>query len=97
MDANHVKEFSLLHFASAFKRPGSGFSVRCPRADGILMTHSIHSADKTTYRKILLIGLVGGAVFAAFACWVKAQPESRFVVLKAKVVTRTAGQQRPFE
>ena len=59
------------------------------------MNHSLHSADKPTHRKIVLVGLLCCAVFVVVSFLGKSQPEKHFTVLKAEKTVRTAGKPLP--
>jgi len=55
------------------------------------MSSSFHNADQRTHRKVLLMGLMFCAVFAAITFFVKQQPDNTYVVRKANRLVRNAG------
>jgi hypothetical protein len=55
------------------------------------MPASFHNADKSTHRKIMLVGLMFCAAFVAISFFAKEQPENHYVLLKADKLVRTAG------
>jgi len=59
------------------------------------MSHSFHSADKGTHRKVMIIGLTLCAVFVLVSHSLKQQPDNGYVLLKADKLTRTAGRPAP--
>jgi hypothetical protein len=59
------------------------------------MNHTFHSADQATYRKTLLVSVLCCAFIVWVLFLVKPHSDSRFVVMKATKVTRTAGQSSP--
>jgi hypothetical protein len=56
------------------------------------MVPSFHNADKTTYRRVMVIGLLFCAAFVAISFSLRPQPETDRVLVKADRMTRTAGQ-----
>ena len=93
--ARHVKALSGLFAVDGYERPCCGDGLRRARFDGLLMNHSLHSADKATYRKTMLVSVVCCVVIVGFALLAKTQPENRFVLLKANKLIRAAGQAMP--
>jgi hypothetical protein len=55
------------------------------------MPASFHNADKSTHRKVMLVGLIFCAVFVAISFFAREQPENHYVLLKADKLVRTAG------
>jgi hypothetical protein len=58
---------------------------------GWTMSHSFHSADKRTHRKIMLVGLLCCAAFVAISFFAREQPDNSYVLIKADRLVRTAG------
>jgi hypothetical protein len=59
------------------------------------MSTSFHNADKRTYRKVMLVGLLLCAVFVAVSFFVREQPDNHYVLQKADRLVRTAGAPLP--
>jgi hypothetical protein len=59
------------------------------------MSSSFHNADKRTYRKVMLVGLLLCAVFVAVSFFVREQPDNHYVLQKADRLVRTAGAPLP--
>jgi hypothetical protein len=55
------------------------------------MASSFHGADKRTYRKIMLVGLMFCAVFVAVSFFAREQPANTYVLQKADRLVRNAG------
>jgi hypothetical protein len=55
------------------------------------MSSSFHSADKSTYRKVMLVGLMFCALFVALSFFAREKPENHYVLQKADRLVRTAG------
>jgi hypothetical protein len=55
------------------------------------MSSSFHTADRTTYRKVMLLGLTFCALFVTFSFFAREQPENHYVLQKADRLVRTAG------
>jgi hypothetical protein len=55
------------------------------------MSSSFHSADKSTYRKVMLVGLMFCGLFVALSFFAREQPENHYVLQKADRLVRTAG------
>jgi hypothetical protein len=55
------------------------------------MPASFHNANKSTHRKVMLVGLMFCAVFVAISYFAREQPENHYVLLKADKLVRTAG------
>ena len=54
------------------------------------MSSSFHSADKSTHRKVMLVGLLFCGLFVAISFFAREQPESTYVLQKADKLVRTA-------
>jgi hypothetical protein len=67
--------------------------IRRGRADP--MSHSFHTADRQTYRKVVVISLALCALFVTVSFFLKPQPETTYVLKKADKLTKTAGEQKP--
>jgi len=59
------------------------------------MSSSFHSADKRTYRKVMVVGLLFCAAFVAISFFAKEQPDNNYVLIKADKLVRTAGTPLP--
>ena len=59
------------------------------------MSHSFRSADRATYRKVVLVCLLFCSVFVAVAFLARPQPETGYALKKADRLTKTAGEARP--
>jgi hypothetical protein len=59
------------------------------------MSSSFHNADKRTYRKVMLVGLLLCAVFVAVSFYSREQPDNHYVLQKADRLVRTAGAPLP--
>jgi hypothetical protein len=59
------------------------------------MSHSFHTADKRTHRKIMLVGLLFCGAFVAISFFAREQPDNTYVLIKADKLVRTAGQPFP--
>ena len=55
------------------------------------MSASFHNADKSTHRRVMLVGLMFCAVFVSISFFAREQPENHYVLLKADKLVRTAG------
>ena len=55
------------------------------------MASSLHNADKSTHRRIMLVGLLFCAAFVAFSFFAREQPENHYVLQKADRLVRTVG------
>ena len=55
------------------------------------MSASMHNADKSTHRRIMLVGLLFCAAFVAFSFFAREQPANHYVLMKADKLVRTAG------
>jgi hypothetical protein len=59
------------------------------------MSSSFHNADKRTYRKVVLVGLLFCAAFVAISFFAREQPDNSYVLIKADKPVRTAGTPLP--
>jgi hypothetical protein len=59
------------------------------------MSHSFHSADRSTHRKVMFVGLLCCAVFVIVSFYLRQQPDNTYVLIKADKLTRTAGRPAP--
>jgi hypothetical protein len=59
------------------------------------MSSSFHNADRRTHRKVMLVGLMFCALFAAVSFFAKQQPDNHYVLQKADRLVRTAGAPPP--
>ena len=55
------------------------------------MSSSFHTADKSTHRRVMLVGLLFCAAFVAFSFFAREQPDNGYVLVKADRLVRTAG------
>jgi hypothetical protein len=55
------------------------------------MSSSFHNADKSTHRRVMLVGLLFCAAFVAFSFFAREQPDNTYVLIKADKLVRTAG------
>ena len=56
------------------------------------MVPSFHNADKPTYRRVMVIGLLFCAAFVAISFSLRPQPETDRVLVKADRLLRTASE-----
>jgi hypothetical protein len=59
------------------------------------MSTSFHSADRQTYRRVALVGVLFCAAFVVFSFFAREQPENTYVLKKADRLVRTAGGSGP--
>jgi hypothetical protein len=59
------------------------------------MSSSFHDADRRTYRKVMLVGLLFCTAFVAFSFFAMQQPDNSYVPMKADRLVRTAGTPLP--
>ena len=59
------------------------------------VSSSFHNADRGTYRKVVLIGLLFCAVFVVLSFFSREQPENTYVLKKADRLVRSAGSPIP--
>jgi len=55
------------------------------------VSSTFHTADKRTYRKVMLVGFLLCAAFVAFSFFARQQPDNGYVLVKADRLVRTAG------
>jgi hypothetical protein len=55
------------------------------------MPSSFHNADRRTYRKIMLLGLLFCGAFVAVSFFAREQPQNNYVLQKADKLIRSAG------
>jgi hypothetical protein len=56
---------------------------------------SFHNADKRTYRKVMLVGLLFCGAFVVISFFAREQPDNNYVLLKADKLVRSAGSPPP--
>jgi hypothetical protein len=61
------------------------------------MSSSFHNADKTTHRKVMLVGLMFCALFVLVSFFARELPENHYVLQKADRLVRTAGAPSPVQ
>ena len=59
------------------------------------MASSFDGADRRTYRKVMLVGLLFCAAFVVVSFFAREQPENTYVLKKADKLVRTAGSATP--
>jgi hypothetical protein len=59
------------------------------------MSTSFHTADRRTFRRVALVGVLFCAAFVVFSFFAREQPENTYVLKKADRVVRTAGEAPP--
>jgi hypothetical protein len=59
------------------------------------MSSSFHNADRRTYRKVMLVGLMFCALFVAVSFFAREQPADTYVLKKADRLVRSAGAPLP--
>jgi hypothetical protein len=57
----------------------------------LTMPSSFHNADRRTYRKIMLLGLLFCGTFVAISFFAREQPQNNYVLQKADKLIRSAG------
>jgi hypothetical protein len=55
------------------------------------MSSSFHNADRRTYRKVMLVGLLFCAAFVVISFFAREQPANTYVLQKADRLVRSAG------
>lgn len=55
------------------------------------MSSTFHTADRRTYRKVMLAGLLFCGAFVAVSFLAREQPDNSYVPAKADRLVRTAG------
>ena len=56
------------------------------------MVPSFHNADKTTHRRVMLVGMLFCLAFVVISLSLRPQPETGHVLVKADRLVRTAGE-----
>ena len=56
------------------------------------MIPSFHNADRPTYRRVMVVGLVLCVAFVAISFSLRSQPDDDRVLVKADRLVRTAGE-----
>jgi hypothetical protein len=56
------------------------------------MAASFHTADRQTYRRVMLVGLLFCAAFVVISFFLRPQPEESRAMVKADRLVRTAGE-----
>jgi hypothetical protein len=56
------------------------------------MAASFHTADRQTYRRVMLVGLLFCAAFVVVSFFLRPQPEESRAMVKADRLVRTAGE-----
>jgi hypothetical protein len=59
------------------------------------MPPSFHTADRQTYRRVAVVGILFCVAFVLISFALRPQVEEAHVLLKADRLTRTAGEARP--
>ena len=59
------------------------------------MSSSFHNADRRTYRKIMLVGVLFCAAFVVISFFTREQPANTYVLKKADRLVRSAGSAVP--
>ena len=77
----------------AFRPIKQAFSVKL--CSEWFMSSSFHSADRRTYRKVMLVGLLFCAAFVVVSFFAREQPENAYVLIKADRLVRSAGSAVP--
>jgi hypothetical protein len=58
------------------------------------MMPSFHNADRPTHHRVMVAGLLFCSVFVVISFWLRPQPESGKVMVKADRLVRTASEAR---
>jgi hypothetical protein len=66
-----------------------------PAALGSTMSSSFHNADRPTYRRVMVVGLLFCATFVAISYFARPLPDNDYVLVKADKLVRTAGKPIP--
>ena len=56
------------------------------------MVPSFHNADKTTHRRVMLVGTLFCLAFVVISLSLRSQPDNGHVLVKADRLVRTAGE-----
>ena len=59
------------------------------------MTPSFHTADRQTYRRVVVVGVLFCVAFVVISFSLRPQTDETHVLVKADRLTRTAGEARP--
>jgi hypothetical protein len=59
------------------------------------MSSSFHNADRRTYRKVVLVGLLFCTAFVLISFFTREQPANDYVLKKADRLVRSAGSATP--
>ena len=59
------------------------------------MLPSFHTADRQTYRRVVVVGVLLCAAFVVMSFSLRPQPQEARVLLKADRLVRTAGEAKP--
>jgi hypothetical protein len=59
------------------------------------MSSSFHNADKRSYRKVMLLGLLFCAAFVMVSFFTREQSANTYVLKKADRLVRSAGSEAP--
>jgi hypothetical protein len=59
------------------------------------MAPSFHTADRQTYRRVVVVGVLFCVAFVLISLSLRPQVEETRVLMKADRLTRTAGEARP--
>jgi hypothetical protein len=62
---------------------------------GSKMSSSFHNADRPTYRRVMVVGLLFCATFVAISWFARPLPDNDYVLVKADKLVRTAGKPIP--
>jgi hypothetical protein len=62
---------------------------------GVALAPSFHTADRQTYRRVVVVGVFFCAAFVLISFSLRPQLQETHVLLKADRLTRTAGEARP--
>jgi hypothetical protein len=59
------------------------------------MSSSFHNADRQTYRRVMLVGLLSCTAFVAISYFARPLPDNDYVLVKADKLVHTAGKPTP--
>jgi predicted membrane chloride channel (bestrophin family) len=62
---------------------------------GVALAPSFHTADRQTYRRVVVVGVFFCAAFVRISLSMRPRVEETRALLKADRLTRTAGEARP--
>jgi hypothetical protein len=83
------------HFPIAAKPSGNNHPLGQRTGEWCFMSSSFHNADRRTYRKVMVVGLLFCMVFVVFSFFAREQPANTYVLKKADRLVRTAGSAVP--